>query len=172
MSTEIEQVVKQCATCLELKDIMLCTHQYSVFTLYKPGPELYIVHWLSYHNHAENKGQEMSGMKINMHMINITVDIAICMSIQDIKSSTEEDEELKMLKWYINRGWWHTKEWVEPGLEKYWLMRHGLTIIDSIAMKGIWIIIPYLLQRQILEWVHSNHMGIEKTWLLTRESVY
>ena len=30
---------------------------------------------------------------------------------------------------------------------------------------------PYLLQRQILEHLHSNHMGVKKTYLLARESV-
>ena len=46
-----------------------------------------------------------------------------------------------------------------------------LAMINGIAMKGKHIIKPYLLQRQILEQLHNNHLGIEKTHLLTRESV-
>ena len=45
-------------------------------------------------------------------------------------------------------------------------------MIDSIAMKGRRIIIPFLLQKQVLKQKHSNHMGIEKMRLLVRESVY
>ena len=33
---------------------------------------------------------------------------------------------------------------------------------DSTAMKDRRIIIPFLLQKQILEQLHTNHMGIEK----------
>ena len=43
---------------------------------------------------------------------------------------------------------------------------------DGIAMKSKHKIIPYPLQKQILEQLHSNHMGIEETWLLMREQVY
>ena len=45
-------------------------------------------------------------------------------------------------------------------------------MINEIVIKSQHIIIPYLLQRQILDQLHSNHMIIEKTHLLTRESVY
>ena len=88
--------------------------------LYKPGPELYIADWLSYHNQAGNKDQEMSGMNISIHTINTTVDIPICTSIEEIKGAREEDMELQMLKRYIIEGWPHTKDGLEPWLEKYW----------------------------------------------------
>ena len=39
-------------------------------------------------------------------------------------------------------------------------------------MKGKRIIIPFLMQKQILHQLHSNHMGIKKMLLLTHESVY
>ena len=35
-------------------------------------------------------------------------------------------------------------------------------MIDGIAMKGGRIIIPFLLQKQILEQLHSNHLGMGK----------
>ena len=47
-----------------------------------------------------------------------------------------EDTELQMLKWNIIIGWPHTKDEVKPGLERYWLIRHELTIIYSITIKG------------------------------------
>ena len=40
------------------------------------------------------------------------------------------------------------------------------------AMKCKRMIIVFLLQRQILEQLHSSHMGIKKTGLLMTESVY
>ena len=55
-----------------------------------------------------------------------------------------------------------TKKEVEPGVERYWPIRHELAMIDGIVMTGKQIIVPYLLQRQILKQLHSNYMGIEK----------
>ena len=45
-------------------------------------------------------------------------------------------------------------------------------VIDGIILKGKHIVIPNSLRQQILEQLHTNHMGIEKTKLLACESVY
>ena len=45
-------------------------------------------------------------------------------------------------------------------------------MIDNIAIKGKGIIIPFQLQKQILQGLHSSHMGIEKIRLLVCGSVY
>ena len=80
-------------------------------------------------------------------MIRTTVDVPVCMSTEEIRSAMNKDAELQMLKNYILRGSVHIKDEVEPGVERYWPVRHGLVIviIDGIAMKGRWIIIPYIL---------------------------
>ena len=45
-------------------------------------------------------------------------------------------------------------------------------MIDGIAIKGKWIIVPFILQNQILEYLYSNYLGIEKARLLERESLH
>ena len=45
-------------------------------------------------------------------------------------------------------------------------------MIDCTAVKNQRIIIPFLLQKQILWQLHSNYMGIEKMSLFVCESVY
>ena len=60
---------------------------------------------------------------------------------------------------------------VEPGVDRYWLIRHKLDIIDGVVMKVKSIIIPCLLQKQIPEQLHSNCIGTEKSCILVRESV-
>ena len=57
-------------------------------------------------------------------------------------------------------------------LKPYWTYRDKLAIIDGVVLKGRYIIIPTSLKQQVLDQLHSNHMGIQKTKLLTRESVY
>ena len=56
--------------------------------------------------------------------------------------------------------------------KQYWPIRSKLAIIDGITMKGKRIRIPFPLQKQILQQLHSNHMSIEKIRLLVCESVY
>ena len=43
-------ILSQCLQC-----IILCINQYRIHILHKPGPELFIVDWLSQHTHADNK---------------------------------------------------------------------------------------------------------------------
>ena len=43
------------------------------------------------------------------------------------------------------------------------MFRDDLVVIDSILMKGRYIIAPAELQKQELEKLHSNHMGIENS---------
>ena len=45
-------------------------------------------------------------------------------------------------------------------------------MIDGIAMKGKRIIIPFIVQSEILEQLHNNHGGIEKNKAFGREWVY
>ena len=45
-------------------------------------------------------------------------------------------------------------------------------VIDDVILKGRHIVMPNSLRQQVLNQLHTNHMGIEKTKLLARESVY
>ena len=45
-------------------------------------------------------------------------------------------------------------------------------VIDGIILKGRCIIIPNSLRQQVLDQLHTNHMGIEKMKLLACKCVY
>ena len=47
-----------------------------------------------------------------------------------------------------------------------------MAVINRIILKGRHVVIPETLQRQALEQLHVNHMGMEKTNLLACESIY
>ena len=119
----------------------------------------------------EYKGQEINRMSINRNIISTTVYMQVCTSIEDIQAATHEDTHLQELKSYIIYGLPHKKDELKDNIRHYWLIRSKLAMIDRVAMEGKNIIIPLLLQKQILQHVHSSHMGIEKMRLLAYESV-
>ena len=45
-------------------------------------------------------------------------------------------------------------------------------MIDDVVMKGKSLIIPCLFQKHILDQPHSNNMYIEKSCMLSSESMY
>ena len=59
-------------------------------------------------------------MNINMHGISTSINIAVCLSIEDIHAATQEDADLQKVKSYIIQGWSHKKDEVEHGMMHYW----------------------------------------------------
>ena len=51
-------------------------------------------------------------------MISRTVVISIYTSIQDKRAAMNDNKELQMLKAYRIKGWLHTKDDTEPGVEE------------------------------------------------------
>ena len=89
-------------------------------------------------------------MNINVHVISSAVDNPACTFMEEIQVATSQDPDLQMLKSYIIWGWPHTKDEVEHSIQKYRPIRYKLAMIDGITMKGKCIIIPFILQNQIL----------------------
>ena len=65
---------------------------------------MYIADSLSHYNHTEGKDQEIAGMNINIHTLNMAVNVPVCMSVEDIRNAWGTDAELQMLQTYA-RGW-------------------------------------------------------------------
>ena len=57
-------------------------------------------------------------------------------------------------------------------MRPYWMLRVELAIIDGVAMKDKWFIIPAEIQCQALQQLQSNSMGIGNTGLLAQESIH
>ena len=89
-----------------------------------------------------------------------------------IQQATAQDEYLQQLKGYIITGWPEIEDQVLQDIKAYWSFKDDMAVIDGIIMKGRHIIIPGILKTQVLDQLHINHMGIEKTKLLACESIY
>ena len=155
----------QCIQCILLK-----IHQYRVQIIYKPGPEIFIAVWLSQHNHEEGKDKPIKEMDIRIDAIESVTDILECFSISQIQQASVQDEHLQCLKNMIITGWPSTKDELHSDLRPYWYYRDDLVVIDGVVMKGRCIIILAVLTQQLLDQLHLNHIGIEKTKLLMHES--
>ena len=66
----------------------------------------------------------------------------------------------------------NSKDEFSEELKPYWSYRDELAVIDGIILKGRCIIIPKSLRLQVLDQLHTNHMGIGKMKLLAHECVY
>ena len=132
-------------------------------------------------NDKGNKGKKIWGLSINMTVIEKgdehhqpVREQWTCQCLQQylIYKKWQQETHLQELKAYIIKCWLHKKEDMAQDIQRYGPIRHELAMIDKMALKGKWIIIPSQLQMQILKEQLSNQMGIEKTRLLADKSVY
>ena len=91
--------------------------------------------------------------------------------ITRIRTATNEDYELQVLKEVVFRGWPQSRTDVHKSLLSSWNFRDEISIAASILLKGSMIIIPESIQRSILSKLHAAHEGMEKTKLRASEAV-
>ena len=115
---------------------MLYIHQCSVHIQNKPGPDLYIADWLSQQNHMEKRNQQIAGLSICIHTINKTVDIPVCILIENIRAATNEDAELQMLQAHIIKVRPQNKDETEHNVGRYQQIRHDLAMTGGMVLKG------------------------------------
>ena len=155
-----------------IQHILLKIHQYRVQIIYKPCPKIFTADWLSQHNHEEGKDKPIKDIYIRIDAIQSATDMPECISIKQIQQASEQNKHLQYLKCSIIAGWLNTRDELLSDLRLYWSYRDDLAVIDGVVMKGKCIIIPAVLKQQVLDQLHTNHMGIKKTKLVTCKSVY
>ncbi|XP_020606658.1 uncharacterized protein K02A2.6-like [Orbicella faveolata] len=147
--------------------MLLRLQPYDLVIRYQPGKSIEITHALSRLSPQENEA--IPGMNVQVHDIHPQFSNSI---LQRITEQTASDPELTALKEMIHSGWPLTIQQVPVPLKPYWPFRDELAVDDGIAMKSHRIIIPTILQREILTKLHAAHQGTEKTKLRARSSVY
>ena len=92
--------------------------------------------------------------------------------LQKIQEETLQHPELAALKEVVFNGWPNNIKELPPALRPYWNYREEISIENSLIMKRHRIIIPQVLQGDILAKLHASHQGTEKTNLRARTSVF
>ena len=139
-----------------IQHILLKIHQYRVQIMYKPGPDLFVV----------------EDMDVQVDAIQSTTNMPECVSMAKIQEALTQDDHLYQLRNFIIAVWPNMKDELHADLRPYRSCRGELVVIDGIILKGRCIVIPNNLKQQVLDQLHTNHTGIEKTKLLACRSVY
>ena len=79
----------------------------------------------------------------------------------NIKEATAADPSLQQLKQIVTSGWPDTRENTPTSTQEYWNFREEITIQDGILYKGLRMIIPLSLRADMLNKIHSSHVGTE-----------
>ena len=155
-----------------LSRMLLQILDYDLSIVYQEGSKMHLSDALSRRNtHQPDKGLTLPGMDITVHEVESCTNFS-SISLGKIRESTLHDNNLQVLKTHIINGFpLHTNQCPEC-IRPFFPYRDELTILNGLILKVSCIVIPTVLQDQLLNVIHESHLGICKTLEHARISIF
>lgn len=90
-------------------------------------------------------------------------------STTEIRVETFKDPILQQVRNFLLNQWPRS---VDKEVQPYFLIRNDLTLLDNIILLGNKVVVPAMLQPDILRELHSSHQGIVQTKALARTKIW
>ena len=89
-----------------------------------------------------------------------------------IRQAQLQDEVCLKVREYCGKGWPKFLSSTEILLKPYWVIQHELTVVDDLLLRGSRLVIPSQERLDVLEKIHTGHLGITKCRARAKESVW
>ena len=165
----LEQIFKKplLAAPMRLQRMRLNLQQYDLDVVYRKGKEMNLPDTLSRAHLTGPSEPELDNLEqvSALDFLSVTKE-----KYNEIQQSTQC--ELNQLQALILSGWPDTRQEVPVQLRPYWDSRSELAVSDGVIYKGMRIVIPPSLRKQMLTLIHESHLGIVKCKQRAREALY
>lgn len=141
-----------------LKRIRMKLAKYDLELQYVPGKLLYTADLLSRLNDERLDSDVELDVEGVIHNVNVAPG-----RTQQLMEATKSDPLLSALKNQVETGWPAKKEMVEQALLPYWSMKDDIYVENGLIFLGPKIIVPSNCRKDILNWLHISHLGINKS---------
>ncbi|XP_028809432.1 uncharacterized protein K02A2.6-like isoform X2 [Denticeps clupeoides] len=154
-----------------LQRMLLRLQRYDIEVTYIPGKDMLLADTLSRSylpEHASGDSVEMEIESINMvHHIHIAEE-----RFKAIREETSRDRKLQSLIKVIQDGWPMSKKDLPRDIAHYHSFQEELSTQSGVVFRGERVVIPDNLRGDIVQRIHSSHLGIEGCLRRARECVY
>ena len=148
--------------------MMIRLQNYDVKIVYKKGKEMYLADTLSRAYPFSVTTQETVFDRVNMvSFLPIRQERLV-----QIRNATEQDESLQMLRSVILQGWPENKNMLPTQVTPYFNHRDEISVQDGLIFRGERVIIPHSMRREMMNRIHSSHIGIDGCLRRARECLY
>lgn len=144
--------------------------KYNLKVKYVPGKEMYVADCLS-RSYLKDKVFDDPDLVEVVHTLSKNAQVSESRK-SEICIETKNDETLNTVVKNVQEGWPHKKEFIPNHVKFYFQLRDKLSVEDDLLFLDHRIVIPNSLRNKILGLLHEPHMGIEKTKLKARMTVY
>ena len=165
------------AAPIRLQRMLLQLQRFNLTVKYKKGSEQYIADLLSRatlpKTHSDKITQSFDVFFAELDTINHTEYTNVSSSTaKRIQSGTDADPKLQALKQLVLEGWPDSREKIPGAVIDYWNYREEITIQDGILYKGLRMIIPSSMRNEMLNKIHSSHLGTEACIRKAKDSLF
>lgn len=168
----LESIVKKSllAAPRRFQRMLLQLQQYNYNICYKPGRTMYVADTLSrdYLNETGTTSFERDLEIVNMvqflHMTNVR--------LSEIRKHSYEYESLQVLMDVILHGWPTKRDDVISLAKLYFDFQDELSVQDGILFRGERAIIPKAICLDMMQRIHSSHLGIGGCLRRAKENVF
>ena len=152
----------------QLQQLLIHTFPYDFTVRYIKGSTNQLVDCLSRLGCQKDK-IELPKLKIHAitRQLHATAD-----RLNQFHTETTQDEELALLKHIVQTGWPHDIHDLPKEIQPYWTFHEEMTIEDGLLLKGTHIIIPQALCKEMIQHLHTGHLGLEKCQNRTKQFMY
>ena len=162
-----------------LQRMLLRLQRYTFQLTFKPGSELILADTLSRafppgdttDATDQQFAEEIAALADREQMSELRA-VASESTISLIQSAAETDDEYQQLINQIAVGWPSTPGAVPKALQPYITFADELTVSAGLVFKGNRVVIPRYARREILERIHSYHIGVNGCIRRAREAIY
>lgn len=169
----LESILKKplSAAPQRLQRMCLQLQKYDFTLLHKPGKEIPVADTLSRKSVAYHDASLSEGMEAQVHTVISNLPVSD-EKLAEIREATKQDPQLTALKRIIHTGWPETRRSCPPLVLEFWNHRDEISFADGIVLKGEKIIVPQSLRNNMLQKIHTGHMGVEKSKQRARDVLF
>ncbi|KAG1696931.1 hypothetical protein GQR58_006123 [Nymphon striatum] len=154
-----------------LQRMLLQLHKYDIDLTYVKGTDIPVADTLS-RNPLPDTYPDIS-VGLDVHIDTILSHLPISdRRLQAVKQVSATDTQFIELTEVIMSGWPKTRKECPISVAAFWNYRDELSVLDGLILEGQKIVIPSQMRPNILETLHSGHMGVEKTLARARDVVF
>ena len=122
---------------------------------------------------APTASDELAETEITMHVNSGIKQLPVTdKRLEQIRKLSTTDKTVVLLKETISNGWPNKIQVCPLKLQPYWNYLNDITEVEGLLLYPSRIIIPSELRKDILERIHSGHLGMDRCKRKARDSVF
>ncbi|CAI5681852.1 unnamed protein product [Oreochromis niloticus] len=154
-----------------LQRMILQLQKYNISIIHKPGKDIPVADTLSRKSIEFHDKSLCDGMDAQIHSVLSNMPVSD-QRLSEIRNETAQDPQLNTLRRTTLSGWPDKRSQCPPDIQEFWNHRDEISLIDGIIFKGEKMIIPKRLRKDMIDRIHSSHMGIEKSKNRARDLLF